>query len=68
MNWFWVPFIGPHLGAILGALVYQVFVGIHAEPDDLVTHTVELDDVETKRPKKIQLEIKVNDELSAKLL
>lgn len=26
-NWFWIPVIGPHLGALLGAAVYQLFVG-----------------------------------------
>ncbi len=30
-NWFWVPFVGPHLGAILGALMYLLCIGIHLE-------------------------------------
>ncbi|XP_076443939.1 aquaporin-10-like [Babylonia areolata] len=28
-NWFWVPLAGPHVGALLGALVYQLCVGLH---------------------------------------
>ena len=33
-NWFWVPILGPHLGAPLGALLYQGLVGLHF-PDDV---------------------------------
>ncbi|XP_014677028.1 PREDICTED: aquaporin-3-like [Priapulus caudatus] len=28
-NWFWIPVVGPHIGAIAGALLYQLFVGVH---------------------------------------
>lgn len=28
-NWFWVPILGPHVGAILGALFYNICVGLH---------------------------------------
>ncbi|XP_071096954.1 aquaporin-10-like isoform X1 [Haliotis cracherodii] len=28
-NWFWVPILGPHIGAILGAYFYQACVGFH---------------------------------------
>lgn len=31
---FWVPLVIPHFGGILGAVTYQLFVGIHAESDD----------------------------------
>ena len=33
---FWVPLVIPHFGAILGAIIYQLFVGIHAESDEEV--------------------------------
>uniref|UniRef100_A0A915IM87 Aquaporin-3 n=1 Tax=Romanomermis culicivorax TaxID=13658 RepID=A0A915IM87_ROMCU len=28
-NWFWVPLVGPHLGAVIGTIIYMLFVGIH---------------------------------------
>ena len=33
-NWFWVPFLGPHVGAVVGAIVYQILVGLHFPDDD----------------------------------
>ncbi|PVD19963.1 hypothetical protein C0Q70_20457 [Pomacea canaliculata] len=32
--WFWVPVVGPHVGAIVGAVVYEVAVGLHWPTDD----------------------------------
>ena len=32
-NYSWVPIIGPHVGAILGAFLYQLTVAVH-HPDN----------------------------------
>ena len=30
-----MPFVGPHVGAVVGAWIYQIFVGIHfPDPDE----------------------------------
>uniref|UniRef100_A0A915KJX2 Uncharacterized protein n=1 Tax=Romanomermis culicivorax TaxID=13658 RepID=A0A915KJX2_ROMCU len=33
-NWFWVPILGPHIGAILGGWLYNICVGLHLDPID----------------------------------
>lgn len=33
-NWFWVPLLGPHIGAILGAFIYLVLIESHWDQDD----------------------------------
>jgi len=33
-GWFWIPTFCPFLGAILGALVFNLFVGLHSNDDD----------------------------------
>ena len=34
-NWFWIPVVGPHIGAICGAFLYLLLVGIHiSDPDN----------------------------------
>jgi hypothetical protein len=32
-QWSWVPLLGPHLGGLLGALIYTLFIEAHW-PDD----------------------------------
>ncbi|KAF6034641.1 hypothetical protein EB796_007061 [Bugula neritina] len=33
-NWFWVPIVGPHIGAVLGALIYLLLIECHWESDE----------------------------------
>ncbi|XP_041361147.1 aquaporin-7-like isoform X2 [Gigantopelta aegis] len=39
-NWFWVPIVGPHVGAVVGAIIYQILVGSHWPKVYVVTEEV----------------------------
>ncbi|KAF7626034.1 hypothetical protein Mgra_00009799, partial [Meloidogyne graminicola] len=42
-GWFWIPIIAPFIGALLGAWIYQFFIGIHVPADEqyeIVTTTI----------------------------
>ncbi|EPB70218.1 hypothetical protein ANCCEY_10704 [Ancylostoma ceylanicum] len=32
-SWFWVPIVGPFIGAIIGAWLYQLTIGFHTPQD-----------------------------------
>ena len=55
-TWFFVPVLGPHIGAIVGALMYQIFVGAHWPeekcPVDSGTYkpTIDMDMEEMRTP------------------
>lgn len=38
-NYFWVPVVGPHLGAVIGAYIYQLCVGFHWPTEEEVTES-----------------------------
>ncbi|KAL3214448.1 hypothetical protein MRX96_034914 [Rhipicephalus microplus] len=42
-NWFWVPVVGPHLGAVIGVWIYKLAVDNHWKDEDEV-------DEDEKRP------------------
>lgn len=39
-NYFWVPVLGPHLGGVIGAYIYQLCVGFHWPIEDQVSNPV----------------------------
>jgi len=45
--WFWVPLVAPHIGAVVGGLLYLGLVGIHLEDED------SLDSIDTKEMRQM---------------
>ncbi len=35
--WFYIPILAPHLGAILGSIIYEVLVSFHWPENDPIT-------------------------------
>lgn len=40
-TWFWIPIVGPHIGAILGVLVYKLCIEAHW-PEDKFEHILQV--------------------------
>ena len=38
--WFWVPIIGPHIGAIIGSILYDLLIGLHWPHNEV--HSIDL--------------------------
>ena len=34
-TWFWIPLVLPHIGAVLGALIYHFMIAIHHDTPDI---------------------------------
>ena len=54
--WFWVPVLATHIGAIIGACIYLIFVGIHFPDEDSETPE-ENEPIAVYRPTSIGLKI-----------
>lgn len=56
-NWFWVPIVGPHIGAICGVLIYIAFIEAHWPEDGEQVEPITVPRVPTyskERNEKIQ--------------
>ncbi|VDM47104.1 unnamed protein product [Toxocara canis] len=42
-SWFWVPIVGPFIGAVIGACLYQLAIGIHTPSDPIETEVRKYD-------------------------
>lgn len=58
-NYFWVPVVGPHIGAIVGAYIYKFMIGMHWPENDKESTAV---DVSNKNADGLAVEqIQVNE-------
>ncbi|VDK58329.1 unnamed protein product [Gongylonema pulchrum] len=51
-NWFWVPVLGPFIGAAFGGLLYQLTIGFHnpSDTDDIHIRKYEIVATEERKP------------------
>ena len=55
-----MPILGPHLGAIIGSLLYDLFVGFHWPPDDQETG-IEVSEASADLPFVIPISLTTKD-------
>ena len=55
-----MPILGPHLGAIIGSLLYDLFVGFHWPPDDQETE-IEVSEAAADLPFVIPISLTTKD-------
>jgi len=51
-DWFWVPIIGPHVGAFVGMALYKLFVGLHWPKRVELTEVVHHEDEQIRLTKR----------------
>lgn len=56
-GWWWVPIVGPSVGALLGALIYELLVEVHHPPSPGDLQTSHQEDTETK----LELDVKIQN-------
>lgn len=52
-NWFWVPLVGPHVGAILGAVLYLLLIEVHWDPELDISPEYEGGDMSTSKQRAV---------------
>ncbi|KAG8186098.1 hypothetical protein JTE90_003180 [Oedothorax gibbosus] len=57
-NYFWVPVVGPHVGAVLGAWVYRLLVRWPAEGGDTASYDLPLQNFKPKEDKGSLAQVK----------
>jgi len=63
-TYFWVPVVGPHIGAIVGAFIYQLCVGLHW-PDEQQEMTSDVKNIRKSREMvSVDAEDRGKDELA----
>lgn len=52
-TWFWIPIVGPHIGAIFGVIIYMLFIEGHwpAEADEVLATAVIVNTPEQRKQK-----------------
>lgn len=52
-SWFWIPIVGPHIGAILGVIIYMLFIEVHwpVETDEALATDVIVTTPEKRKEK-----------------
>jgi len=51
-DWFWVPIIGPHVGAFVGMAIYKLFIGLHFPKRIVETEVIHHEDEQIRLHKR----------------
>jgi hypothetical protein len=53
-GYFWIPILGPHIGAIIGCVFYLLLVGLHWPPEYEVTGDIGMSDKEENKNREFK--------------